>query len=204
MNPLLLNRREAIIRFAQLTGLVLVGAPALLRGTTTGLPPGTNGNFSAADLALLDEIGETIIPATTTPGAKAVGIGAFMAMMVGDCYYPEQQAAFQAGLRELEGAAQQRFGRGFCEATAAQRTALLNEIQAEARLQGAGKGPAAPVHYFTMLKQLTIVGYFTSETGGRAAFNYEEVPGRYEGDAPYRPGDKTDYAMPSGNLKGVR
>ena len=47
-----------------------------------------------------------------------------------------------------------------------------------------------PVHYFLMLKQLTILGYFTSETGASQALNYIAVPGKYDGSYPYKKGDK--------------
>ena len=45
-------------------------------------------------------------------------------------------------------------------------------------------------HYFTMMKQLTLLGYFTSEIGSKQALRYNPVPGRYDGCAPYKKGDK--------------
>ncbi|MGH2553929.1 MAG: gluconate 2-dehydrogenase subunit 3 family protein [Chitinophagaceae bacterium] len=47
-----------------------------------------------------------------------------------------------------------------------------------------------PNHYFTMMKHLTLWGYFTSETGCREALRYNPVPGRYEGCVPYNKGDR--------------
>ena len=47
----------------------------------------TASYFTEEDIFLLDEIGETIIPATTnSPGAKAAKIGEFMNIYVSDCY----------------------------------------------------------------------------------------------------------------------
>lgn len=40
-------------------------------------------------------------------------------------------------------------------------------------------------HYFTMMKQLTLFGFFTSEVGATEVLRYEAVPGRYDGCAPY-------------------
>ncbi|MEO7834449.1 MAG: gluconate 2-dehydrogenase subunit 3 family protein, partial [Ginsengibacter sp.] len=49
--------------------------------------------FTEENIKLLDEIGETIIPATSTsPGAKAARIGEFMKVYVTDCYTPEEQS----------------------------------------------------------------------------------------------------------------
>jgi len=47
-----------------------------------------------------------------------------------------------------------------------------------------------PAHYFTMMKQLTLLGYFTSKPGATEALRYVPVPGRYEGCIPYTKGEK--------------
>ncbi|WP_257087654.1 gluconate 2-dehydrogenase subunit 3 family protein [Sphingobacterium sp. E70] len=39
-----------------------------------------------------------------------------------------------------------------------------------------------------MFKQLTLLGYFSSEIGHKQALRYNQAPGRYEGDVPYKKG----------------
>ena len=78
----------------------MVGSEAILSGQAIA-DKGPSAGFTDADRALLDEIGETIVPTTDIPGAKAVGIGAFMTMMVTDCYNDGQYAAFVEGLRKI-------------------------------------------------------------------------------------------------------
>ena len=95
---------------------------------TARMPPRT---VPSDELALLDEIGDTIIPATDVPGAKAVGIGAFIAMMVRDCYEPVDQANFAGGVRELAENFRMKYGRDFVGAPAADRTDFLNLIDLE-------------------------------------------------------------------------
>ena len=185
----LLTRREAITRLALLMGGTIVGAQVFLRGETLSKPAGPG--FSAADIALLDEIGDTIIPATHTPGAKAVGIGAFMVQMVQDCYDEPHQAIFQEGLVKLEAACVRQNGKPFLSSSPAERTALLNSLDAAAR-------PAqTPVHYFRMLKELTVLGYFTSEIGCTQALRFVETPGSYDGSAPYKKGDRAWFSPPN-------
>jgi len=48
----------------------------------------------------------------------------------------------------------------------------------------------SPNHYFTMMKQLTLFGYFTSKPGATQALRYVAVPGHYDGCMPYKKGDK--------------
>src|SRR6478609_4044017 len=94
-----IDRREAIRRVtALLGGLALVGGDALLTGCRDRSSPlGRDAKFSAQDVAFLDEVADTILPATKTPGAKAAQAGAFMALMVTDTYDPADQEAFRTG-----------------------------------------------------------------------------------------------------------
>ena len=188
MNPPTLNRRDALARIALLMGGAFVGSQAYLSGSP--LPGKTAGpGFSAADIALLDEIGDTIIPATDTPGAKTAGIGAFMVMMVEDCYDDAHHAAFQAGLAKI--------GPDFLKLSPAGRTTRLNELDAEQRKHNAARSGGEPAHYFRMMKQLTLLGYFTSEIGAAQALRFVEVPGQYDGNAPYKKGDRNWFSAPS-------
>lgn len=151
--------------------------------------------FTKEEIELLDEVGETIIPATGTPGAKSVGIGAFMAMMVDECYDDAQHTAFRTGLLTLDGKARERLGRSFLRASAVERTAFLNELDEEDRRTP--RAPGRPVFYFRMLRQLTLLGYFTSEVGATQALRWLEVPGGYDGDAPYRAGERAWFNPPT-------
>jgi hypothetical protein len=160
--------------------------------------------FSAADVALLDEIAETILPETSTPGAKAAKVGAFIALSVTDVYDPGEQQVFQQGLRQFDAACRQAYAVSFMAATPAQRLALVEALDREqhavmedrapkrrVRAPAPPDAPAEPAHYFRMLKELTLLGYFTSEIGYTKAMRYTESPGRYDPDVPHAPGDKT-------------
>jgi hypothetical protein len=195
--PNLLNRREAIARLAVLLGgSLVIGGESFLSGAPVAGKT-TGNDFTAAELALLDEIGDTIIPTTNTPGAKATGIGAFMVWMVNECYDDAQHAAFKAGLAAVNAAATARFGHDFMAASPAERTALLNELDAAQRKYQGTKPKDQPAHYFRMMKQLTLLGYFTSEIGATQALRFTEVPGRFDGNAPYQKGDRNWFQPPS-------
>ena len=160
--------------------------------------------FTAADVAVLDEIAETILPETSTPGAKAAKTGAFMALMVTEAYDARQQQVFRAGLSQVDEACRKAHGVTFMQATPAQRLAVVEALDREqksamdartpARTNRAPAAPAAPdepAHYFRMMKELALVGYFTSEIGYTKAMRYRESPGRFDPCAPHAPGDKS-------------
>ena len=249
----LLNRREAIRRVsALLGGVAFVGGTGLLTACEQAPPAAKRdsaaaaGAFTADDIAYLDEIAETILPETKTPGAKAARTGAFMALMVTDSYHPDEQRIFRDGMKQLDDACRKANNTSFMTATPQQRLALLTQLDREQktlmdareaasrRRQGlapvsaprdsgaakpaepekhlpdqrqelapgndAGSGAAAVTadstatanekpHYFRMMKELALLGYFTSEIGYTKAQRYIETPGRFDPCAPYTPGE---------------
>jgi len=181
-----IDRREAIRRVtALLGGVALVGGSSLVAAcerAQRGVGAAGAGTFSAHDVALLDEVAETILPETKTPGAKAAHVGAFMALMVTDTYEDREQQIFRAGMRQLEQAS-------FMAAKPAQRLALLERLDREQKAYMDGKADDAPAHYFRLMKELTLLGYFTSEIGCTQAQRYRETPGRFDPCVPYTPGE---------------
>ncbi|MEN9402887.1 MAG: hypothetical protein RL091_1590 [Verrucomicrobiota bacterium] len=171
-----MTRRDAVIRMAVLMGATALG-PRLLAGNF-GATPGAPAGFTAAQLALLDEIADTIIPPTGVPGAKAAGVGAFIAMMLQDCYEADDQAMVRSGLAQLDADYAAKHQGPFAIGRAADRTTFLTELE------------RARPKYFRILKELTLLGYFTSEIGSTQALQYAEVPGRYDGDLPYNKGER--------------
>ena len=182
-----LTRREAVLQLATMLGATVVGPR--LAAASFDLDLAQTGPFTA-DIALLDVIGDTILPSSDVPGAKAVGIGPFLAMMMTDCYTADEQVPLRAGLRRLDAEFTERFGTGFVSGSPADRTTYLNELDREQREQRLTQGAGAMPHYFRILKELTILGYFSSEVGATQALRYADVPGGYDGNAPYTRGDR--------------
>jgi hypothetical protein len=225
--PEMINRREAIIRVtALLGGIGLVGGSALLTGCREQAPGNGKASenafqpFTPDEVAFLDEVADTILPETSTPGAKAAKTGAFMALIVTDSYDPKDQKIFREGMLKLDEASKKANGASFMAATPQQRLALLEildreqKAQADARNEARKKKAQAllndqskeggntsdvpataitaepPTHYFRMMKELALFGYFTSEIGYTQAQRYAETPGRYDPCVPYKPGEK--------------
>ncbi|HEV7781859.1 MAG TPA: gluconate 2-dehydrogenase subunit 3 family protein [Chitinophagaceae bacterium] len=207
-----MDRRELLKMIAVLTGGAVIGAEAFLTGcTTTGDKTGLG--LSAGNIKLLDEIGETILPTTGSPGAKAAKIGEFMRTIVTDCYDVMDQKSFTEGIDKLQAECKKQKGKSFLDCSPAERQEFLvildkeaketqqkrtefdnlqksKETAAKARGDRSFEKEKMPAHYFTLMKQLTLWGYFTSEDGMRKALQYVPVPGRYDGCTDYKKGDK--------------
>ena len=242
-----IDRREAIKRVSvMLGGVAFIGGTNLLTACEKASTPAARDSLAAAppapfttqEIAYLDEIAETILPQTKTPGAKAAKTGAFMALMVTDSYSARDAGIFREGLQKVNEATQQAHKVDFMAATPEQRLAVLTQLDREQkrhmdardaatrakrglppvpvpaeageagkegdaylsdqRQENAATGKAnpapaitadSPPHYFRMMKELALLGYFTSEIGCTQAQRYEESPGRWEPCTPYTKGE---------------
>ncbi len=194
-----MDRRDALARVALLMGGTVIGADFFLSSCSSSAKEadiiGQNGASEPLQLSLdqthlLDEVGETILPATNTPGAKAARVGRFMAVMVRDCYKPADQKIFINGIAQLNEECAKQYGKGFLACEPAERTAFLTALDKEQKSFTANQRADDPSHYFRMMKELTLLGYFTSEVGATKALRYLPIPGRYDGNVPYKKGDK--------------
>ena len=207
-----MDRRELLKMTAALTGGVVIGGEVFLTGCKTN-DTTVAASFSKDDIAFLDEVAETILPKTNTPGAKDAAVGQLMTVIVNDCYEADNQKVFHAGIKQLDEASKKMYNEGFMKLTPEKRQDLLvsldretkeyqkkkdefDKVQSEKEKAETGKGNAdfkketmAP-HYFTMIKQLTLLGFFTSKPGATEALRYIAVPGRYDGNILYKKGER--------------
>lgn len=189
-----LSRREIIRRALVLAGAgSLIGSSTLLAACATNMQRDQaemSTTFTKLQIQWLDEVAETILPETDTPGAKAAQVGGFIAIMVVDTYSPEERKMFRAGMESLEEECRREWGVGFVAANQSQRLTLLERLDLEQKNHADNKTPDAPSHYFSMIKQLTVVGYFTSEIGYKQALRYVESPGRFDPCVEYKAGER--------------
>ena len=166
-----MERRDAIARVALLIGGTLsVGTLAtVLEGCKTGGGSKVGKEFAIVPQhrEMIAEIAEMILPKTSTPGAKEAKVPEFIEYMLKECYDEKQQKSFFTSLDKLDDGA----NGDFMKATSEQKLALLKvEDTAKERSE-----------FWNIMKDLTILGYFTSEQGATKAAEYLEVPGKYEG-----------------------
>jgi hypothetical protein len=205
-----MNRREALSAVSVIFGGAIVGSNIFLSGCKAPSPK--EGLFSAEDITFLDTVGETIIPTSPgIPGAKDAKIGEFMKTIVTDCYTPENQKVFTDGIVQLNEESNKQYKKNFIKLTPDEQNKLLNSIDKSAKEYDKQQSEVfnksmedyrkthdlpsevkteAKRHYLTMMKQLTIWGYFTSEIGATKAQRYVPVPGKFDGAYPYKKGDK--------------
>ena len=180
-----MKRRKALVITASIMGAAIIGSEFLLSGCMNERK--ITDLFSDLDIKLLDEVGEVILPKTQlSPGAKEAKIGLFMKSIVTDCYNQKEQEIFKNGITELDHTAQYLYSNNFLDLEQPQKFDLLLKFDKKMRDGSIENGE----HFFTMMKQLTIWGYFTSEPGATKALRYNQIPGEFIGCTPYKEGEK--------------
>jgi hypothetical protein len=136
--------------------------------------------------AMLEALVDTVLPATDTPGAREARVHVFVDLALRDCYTPSEQLRFLSGLEALAAECQARHGRPFETCSPEERHALVAPLDAASYAPDTGPRGS----FIRILKDLTLLGFFTSRPGATRALAYEAVPGGYRGCLELRPGQK--------------
>lgn len=169
-----MNRRALLQRLGLTVG-GLVALPAWANAwSADNFTPSTW--LSLAEQTTLSSAVDTLLPATDTPGAKELGVTAFVALMIKDVYEPKDQQIFQGFLQKVETQSRAIFGKSFTESSEKQRLQILANLEAS--------DLAEDKRGYGLFKNLTIQGYLTSEYVMTNILPYEFIPSRYHGCVP--------------------
>lgn len=142
------------------------------------------GLLKADEALIVTQVADIIIPKTDTPGAKDVGVPQFIDIMLKDCYTKEDQDHFLNGLKAFDTGAQTDYGDAFLDLAPEKKIAYVGKVHTAALEEQKTGQPAPKRPFILMMKELTMLGYFTSEPGATQVLQYVAVPGSYHGCVP--------------------
>ncbi|MDG1020396.1 MAG: gluconate 2-dehydrogenase subunit 3 family protein [Emcibacteraceae bacterium] len=171
-----LNRRKLLKNVAMMTGGAL--SASVISGVMSGALAQEridvdNPVFSDQQLKLVAKMADMIIPDTDTPGAIAAKVHHYIHAIVGDWYYDDERSNFIKGLNAVDS--------HFMTGSAQERHTIMTKMDNE-------EGEKT---FFQEFKELTLVGYFTSQIGAEEELRYEQYPGPYQGCVPFEEVGKT-------------
>lgn len=180
----IMNRRDAVRCMTALVGGAL-SAPTVT-AVLSGCTPSSDAGWTPTTLTdhqdqVLTVIAERIIPATDTPGAEAAQVNRFIDAVLSESWFEEEVEAFTSGVDAVDAAAEADFGGDFLSLSEQDQVALLTTLDEQAF--GPAADPNEP-HFFRLMKELTVVGYYTSEIGASQELQIDLVPGRWDGCVP--------------------
>lgn len=197
-----MNRREALSHAALLLGGAF-STPTLLAMERLDHPiaavPAVTFHLDDIQRNIVAEVAEMIIPKTDTPGAKEAGVPSFIEMMLKDCYRTPEQLSFIEGVQALQTA-------GFITKNETEKTELLRMVERDTKelmkaynVQQSKMGDnedrelmkvqVKGLPFWRLMKELTLLGYFTSEAGIKGSFEYVPIPGKLV-EAKLKPNQK--------------
>jgi gluconate 2-dehydrogenase gamma chain len=185
-----MNRREALRQVAWLMGGA-ISAPAVL-GVLKGCSARQGIDwkpvfFSEEQGALVAEVAEIIIPRTDTPGAKDVGVPAFIDVMLKEVYPKKDQDRFIAGLKVFDDEAKRLHDKPFMKLATDERLELVRRLHESAAAEERDMTvPPAQLErpFILMVRELTLLGFFTSQDGATKVLQHVAVPGAFQACVP--------------------
>ncbi len=183
-----IDRRQALRRVGALLGGI-VSAPTVA-GVLSGCQRETGPDWSPTVLSdeqaeMVATIGEIIIPATDTPGARAAHVHRFIDALLGGSFRAEDRERFLSGLDEVNARCEEAYEAPFVDCASEEQHDLVAKLDEEAFGAERPDIDRETPPFFRMMKELVIVGYYTSEVGATQELKTNLVPGYYDGDVPY-------------------
>jgi hypothetical protein len=150
----------------------------------------TARTLNAHQQATVRTMAELILPKTDTPGATDVGACEFIDLVMTEWYDEPERALFLNGLADVDVRARSLFGKDFVDCSPPEQADLLTALGEQmteevARVGGTvrqnRRSLSRPVHsFYSAMRQLTLVAYYTSEAGATAELHFEVIPERHD------------------------
>jgi hypothetical protein len=181
-----IDRREALKKTAWIMGAAVSASTVAAFLQSCKSAPDLNYKpvfFTEDQARIVSELAEVIIPKTDTPGAKDVGVPNFIDLMLKECYKEEDQKSFLEGLAKFDADAKAAYGDSFIYLKPEQKLEFVKKAN-EAAIAEVKKDPAAKRPFILTAKEMTMLGFFSSEPGATQVLQYVAVPGSYKGCIP--------------------
>jgi hypothetical protein len=183
-----IDRKEAIKRAGLLLGGVVFAPNILgvLNGCTATPGDWSPTLFSNDQARLVTALADVILPADDSPAASELGVPQFIETMVDEVYSDDQQQEFLDGLDKFSDDYRAEIQAEYFDGNDTDKYDFTYHQNRLAVEEDPGSNP-----FILTFKELTLLGYFTSEVGASEVLRYQAVPGAYEGCIPYEDVGKT-------------
>ncbi|MBD2704253.1 gluconate 2-dehydrogenase subunit 3 family protein [Spirosoma sp. BT702] len=133
--------------------------------------------FTPHELQTVTVLSDIIIPADERSGsASQAGVPAFIEFMMKD--QPRNQTPMRGGIRWLDNTCVKRYGKQFVLCTKAQQIELVEQIAYPGKAKPDMTQGAA---FFSMMRNMTASGFYTSQMGVKDLGYVGNVPNQWDG-----------------------
>ena len=167
----LVSRRKALKNTISYFGLGLI-SPTLVSGLLSGCKIDNSEEWAPKkiDISNLNYIIEwidIIIPETDTPSASKALVRRFIDQMIEGFLSKIEIHIIDSGIDYLK-------SKSFLKKSDKEKIEFVSKMARDNEFNA----------FFSLMKNMTVLGYFNSEVGATKAANYDKIPGKYEGCIP--------------------
>jgi gluconate 2-dehydrogenase gamma chain len=173
---------QGLVKGGLALGLMPGFAEAAWAAIAEGVPVTPSGLDSAQKRAVAI-IADAILPRSDTPSATDVGVPPWIDLIVADYFSATQRASFQAGLAAVDDYALSSAG----SRLESLKVDALNTVIADLDAACGTKDLNPAQRGYVQLKELIVVGYFTSQPVQQDVLKVVIVPGRFDADVLVSP-----------------
>jgi len=184
-NTTKIDRRTLIHNLAQ-GGLFLSLVPGFAESAWSAVAEGTQKpppDLGTARAGAIGATADVILPRSDTPSATDVGVPAWINVVVAEYFSDAQRSSFLADLDAIDNFALITSGARVSALTGSALAAVIASLDAAV----VAKDPTPAQRGYAHLKELIIVGYFTSKPVQTDILKVVVVPGRYDPNVPMAP-----------------
>ncbi len=184
-----MDRREYLKNTAIYFGVSLTGISITTIVSSCKADPTLTANTSKIIIGkqfdLLSEITETILPKSSTPGAKDIGVAAFIDSIVANCYDAEAQKTMIKNLVDFDDECTKSTGKSFVTLNEKDRHDYLMKLEYASRnpmtIWGINVEPELPnPSFYKQIKGMTLWGFYTSEKICKEHLAFKPIPGEFK------------------------
>lgn len=194
-----MQRREAIEKVLGLLGIAVSGSTlSVIVSSCENPQQGASSlekyhSVSQIQAKAIAKAADIIIPRTSTPGALDTDTPNFIIMMVNECFSPVEKKRFYAGLSQMNKLFYTETGKYFLENDNEKSLELMLLLEKEAKNHNNINGEKSEHFFIKKIKELTLLGYFTSEIGASKVLKYAPIPGVFRPCVQREPNEVSYY-----------
>jgi len=173
----MMNRREALKSSGLLFGLTASSASIGLLLQSCQATPRVDWQpkfFSPEEAADVSAITDTMLPTSDTPGALDLKVDMFVDLMFAKSLSEADQDHVRKGYQNFANRTKEMFGRTFAELSNMERVKALDQLGEETNtfnieVWGSPIGAQSPIDFYRRVRQLTLLGFYSSEEVAKGA-----------------------------------
>ncbi|MBN8430954.1 gluconate 2-dehydrogenase subunit 3 family protein [Microbulbifer salipaludis] len=163
-----MDRRDFLLGMSAILGCSVPSLDVAALESALKFSGQSTGFLRDIELSYVSRIADTIIPETDTPSASQVGVADYIDFYLHDFLPARQAQQFVLGLHGMTGSMQE-----FLTLSVDRQLAVIQDL--DDRLDTDQENST-----FKKLKELVVIGYYTSQAGATQALGYDPIPGPYK------------------------